>query len=377
MGLALCRARPARAGGEVVVGRLPSGWHYSHVSVSLAGASGLVSSADGITELIVSIGTIVVFSAAIWRKWLGPRLKKRRRRQLDSGIRETAAAELNSVFAGAAEIKGFPQSEPRLSAASDDLAIVLDEPIRRKARAIRPRLEKAGRNELHAVMAGDATWRGDPFVWTYQTIDYATISALREANIRFPPIITANVLVCCAEKGLVYLLRRSEDVDTYPNSWHIMGGNYTAEGVHRLHDREDLAHTASRELSEEMGIHVAIPKGIERVATMELSDDGTRDFVQLTYLGLNLEATLAERIRHSEEGGVSAMTLSGLADALLTSGDSWVPTGRMQVLLWLALGAPTTGAEASFDRADARRIYERWRAAHPAGQPVSGGAPEA
>ncbi|HXC76773.1 MAG TPA: NUDIX domain-containing protein [Candidatus Acidoferrum sp.] len=271
--------------------------------------------------------------------------------------------ELNVAFAGAAEVIAFPRSEPRLLIASGGFAFEVDEPVRLRADAMRHDMDVGGRNETHAVMVGDPTWLGDPCIWIYQTVDFATITALRDTGTRFPPIITANVIACCAEKGLVYLLDRSNSVATYPNRWHIVGGNLTARGEERIHDREDLAHAASRELSEEMGVHVPIPKGIERVVALERSGDGSRDFVQLTYLGLNLDATVADRIKFSDEGSIAAMTLNELADALLNWPDRWVPSGRMQVLLWLAMGAPTFGCVGGFERVEARRIYECWRAA--------------
>jgi 8-oxo-dGTP pyrophosphatase MutT (NUDIX family) len=345
------------------------GWQDSGVIVSRIDASDLLSTTDSVTAIIVSVGTIVVAAAAAWRVWLAPRLRERRQRPPDSASRDSAAAALNAAFAGRAEIKAFPRSDPRLVPASGTATLVVDEAIRARADTLRPSLADEGRNELHAVLVGQPAWHGDPYTWEYETVDFATILALRDAGSSFPPIITANALVCCAAKGLVYLLRRNSTVATYPNCWHIMGGNFMAAGQHRLHDGEDLGRTASRELSEEMGIHLTIPAQIERVGAFEFSANGTRDFAQLTYLGLDLDPSVADRVKSSEEGGVAAMTLTELADALLASDDGWAPTGQLQVLLWLALGAPTVGTKARFDAAEARRIYERWHAERPARRP--------
>ena len=92
----------------------------------------------------------------------------------------------------------------------------------------------------------------------------------------------------------------------------------------------------------------------------ELIRNHKGEFYQLTYLGLNVAAELGGRLEHSTEGTITARSLHAVGDALMDPDEKWVPTAKLYVLLWLALGAPTFGDAGRYDSAEARALYGRW-----------------
>jgi hypothetical protein len=312
------------------------------------------------------LAIIVSASAISGIVWRGVVIYRRRRQDRVSrgttgpgADRDEIVEVLNEVFAGTAEIKGFPTADPQLQRDPERPDYPVDERVSREADRIRPALDRVHRNEPHGLLVVDPAWQDGAYLLPYQIADYATICVLREAGASLPPIITANAVLCCPANNEIYLLRRDAGVDTYPRHLHIFGGNLTAEGK-RFHD-DSLRAAAVRELLEETSLSLSIPDDTYRVAALELSPDHTRDFFQLTYLAVAISPALAEDIRGHEEGHVLTKSLAELEEALLRTDETWVPSAKMHLLLWLALGAPTSGDRAHFDPRKAHGVYELWR----------------
>ncbi|MEZ5669752.1 MAG: NUDIX domain-containing protein [Alphaproteobacteria bacterium] len=193
------------------------------------------------------------------------------------------------------------------------------------------RLAAEGRpNEPHAMLraTGDLTAHAD-----YSVIDFATVCAIRETGA-WPPILSGGALAVCRARGRVLLQRRSRWVSTYPGCLDIVGGAFQPPVGGACGDA-DLRATIAREFVEETGIAVDCGGAVPAVIAGQLRV-GFTGYVQL---GLDVAADDLDRAAPTQEGALSAFDAEALAEALSGPEEDWVPTARLHVLAWLALGA--------------------------------------
>ncbi|MGF1624973.1 MAG: NUDIX domain-containing protein [Alphaproteobacteria bacterium] len=218
-----------------------------------------------------------------------------------------------------------------------------------RARWLR-RLDAEGRpNEPHALLLADIAAVAD-----YTVVDFATVCALREAGRR-PPLLSAGGLAVSRDLGQVLLQRRSQWVSTYQGSLDIIGGAFQPHADGFTGDR-DLPATIAREFREETGLVLAPDRQAPAVIAGQLRS-GFSGYIQL---GLDVPGEAAAAVLPSQEGALVPLDAAGLTAALADPQERWVPTARLHVLTWLALGAPACapGSDRSPVFPDPRALLE-------------------
>lgn len=190
-------------------------------------------------------------------------------------------------------------------------------------------------NEPHALLIGDQL---TPQAADYAVIDFATVCAIRETG-RWPPLLSAGALAVCRGRGQVLLQRRSAWVSTYQGCLDIIGGAFQPPAAGHPGD-PSLAATIAREFAEETGL--ALDPG--RRAPAVIAGQLRSGFSGYVELGLDVAPDALDRAASTQEGTLEPMDAAGLAAALNDPQERWVPTARMHVLTWLALGAHAHGA---------------------------------
>lgn len=165
-----------------------------------------------------------------------------------------------------------------------------------------------------------------------QTIAYAGICALREQGQR-PAILSASALLVCRETEQLLLQRRSPELATHPGCLHIIGGACHPE-LDQLAGQCGLWQTVRREVTEETGI--TIPEDFP--ASYSLVKEKSTGFVQLALPGLDISADQLQGANANWEGSLLRVDFRDLPALLQDS--AWVPSGKAQLLHWLALAAP-------------------------------------
>jgi hypothetical protein len=198
-------------------------------------------------------------------------------------------------------------------------------------------------NDPHAILAKIPNLNDDPVQFCVKTLDFAEVRALRKFEQK-PEILSANILFFCKESDELILHRRADDSDTYPKFLHTFGGAYMPpEGFNRNVDKYNLRNTAIREVFEESNASLDFDEKIPMMLSKELETG----FIQLGFLGVNITLKQRNELEANPEGSIVFVKFAELKERLLT-GKSWVPTGKAQILAWLALGAPNTKWRAKF-----------------------------
>lgn len=293
----------------------------------------------GVTTLAAGAGL------GMFLVWLRRRFVSRQRLVFVDKDWPGIAAAINKAFAGKATLIEAIQGEPILEVLGD---LQIDKAVRSRANEI---ARERQHNSKNAVLLDRGDLAHQPAKWRVHLTPHTTVVALREQS-RLPNVLSANALICCSKLNEVYLHYRSETVDTKKGKLHIFGGSYE----HSLfkNDEESLIRTAEREVREESGASISIPKNwIGFVATE--NDTG---FVQINYCGIEVAADSidAAKKRFRAEGDVLACSFLELETVLTKTESPWVETGKAVLLAWLAIGAPTT-AKPGFSATKAKQMY--------------------
>jgi len=204
-------------------------------------------------------------------------------------------------------------------------------------------------NDPHAILSSRPLLDADPVVLSVRTTDFGGVLALREEGER-PEILSSSAVLVCKESGQLVLHRRSEAVHTYPGYIHTLGGAYMPPVGAADPDRLGLSSTVEREIHEESQLVVSAALSHSLMLSKEL-DTG---FIQLVFLGLELPATMLDRLSGNWEGSVVRVPFADLPSLLLR--DDWVPSGKAHVLAWLAAGAPGAGKKPMFGSLTASQL---------------------
>lgn len=259
-----------------------------------------------------------------------------------SGAHGDVVAALNERFASHAVIRSLSALEPELHELG---ALSFEAGIATAAAAIRPTLSV---NDGHAVLAEDPpSWTAARVRLRFHTADFATIRALRDAGRR-PRIVSASAVLFSKKRRLLHVHLRSAGSDTYPGLLHTYGGAYLP---HPARPDGNLLFTLQREVHEESSSTPAAPS---RATVTMLSEELTTGFIQCVFLGIDMD--LSKRASETYEGRACPIPFDELEDELLWG--AWVPSGKLHVLAWLALGAPGLAPSQTFGQRSARGLFE-------------------
>jgi len=192
---------------------------------------------------------------------------------------------------------------------------------------------------------------------TYYGTDFAEICVKRRIAVRehdpekHPQVLSACVVLFSKSRKVVYLHRRGGRSVTYPNCLHTYGGHFLPVPPWGSHDNESLLRTAVRQLWDEAAVQIRPLSNCPLLLAREVPTN----FVQLVLLGVDVAR--AHLGGPELEGKAEAVRFDELVARL--SNDKWVPSGRMHVLMWLALGAPGTKPSDWPPALGPQQIFER------------------
>jgi hypothetical protein len=178
-----------------------------------------------------------------------------------------------------------------------------------------------------------------------------------------PPILSANAVIVCEERREIYFHDRSWKSRTHPGYYHTMGGGYAPPELgHRIHDGHSLINTAHREIKEETLVPDMAWNPNNPLIWMEEKSTG---FLQLVLMGTTLPAaTVRKQITRNwkdapidQEGKPRRARFDDLEDILTDPEVKWVPTGKLHILSWLALGTPGCNNKPTFNGKSSDELY--------------------
>ena len=296
--------------------------------------------------------------------------------------REERIARLNrllkikKLFAADMRIFRFLRRKPQLI---DEGELRLSPELSELAGAELERImERGDPNYPHAILRQDIEWDADEAILHFQTVSFAGLTALRKQQTPNGPI-SACAVVFCDETRQVFLHQRSKRSKTYgqeesskgeaaPSFLHTFGGAFLPhsykdyKGRHEieLSDGGNLLRTAWRKIQREMGV---MPP-IDNSAPMLLSQESSTGFIQLA-VPIKLPPDEVNDMKSSWEGEIVPVLYEDLEKSLPLDTHSvsperqWVPTGKAQVLSWLALGAPGCAPETRFGDYSATELFDK------------------
>jgi len=310
------------------------------------------------------------------RAWMRGYSSKRNSIKFDEKI----IPRLNEKFKDKAHIYGLVAKDPLVDEGGRyDLSSVEEKTISDNREKLRC---KGNFNDMHAIVVGETSWYTDPVVLQTKSLEYAAVMALRDsarsAGKPLPQVLTANVLVICSEEKKIIIHKRSKGSATNPDTLQVFGGGYMPKppeddrrgcGERKEHDGKALWKTAERELREESDINLVISEKAVRLLSM----DRTSGTIQLTYIGCDIKKHVIDRAReesknnknpHSWEGELKEIYFDKLDEIL--SGEAFSPTGKIFILVWLALGAPGYGGKfrvrsngGKYKNCSAKKLFEK------------------
>lgn len=290
---------------------------------------------ESLWEVFKVVAVIVGFFAAvialffrgtivdIWRHYFSPP---------NPQVSPSTISQLNGLYPQKVKIYGSLRCLPLLE---DKGRKVVNKDIAEQAARIRPTLKV---NDPHALLDEAPRWSDEPVYIKYKSLDFAELCAFRDKAPagQWPRVLSTCVLPVHSETRTVFLHRLSNKSVTYPDYLHVFGGGFmpSISTTPGRFDR-DLISCARREFEEESGMMFA-GNSFPMVAAEEL-DTG---FVHVAFLGVNLDPQEVNRRRANWEGRIVEVHFTEILDWLKDV--RWVPTGKLHVLLWLAMGAPGT-----------------------------------
>ena len=211
-------------------------------------------------------------------------------------------------------------------------------------------LKKANRpNDQHAILIADPIWDSDPVNLDVKLLDFSGVNVLRQEGIR-PQILSSCGIIVCGDTEELILHTRDHSAATYPSAIHTIGGAY-------LPNRPgggdpDLRSTIEREVHEETQLNLSSDHSPPMIMAKELSTG----FIQLVFLGFNVSAQALKRIHKNWEGQVTRIKFDNLPNIL--QNEHWVPTGKVHVLAWLALGCPGVNYKPKFKNLSPIQLFD-------------------
>ena len=257
--------------------------------------------------------------------------------------------QINTLFSEKIELIGFYQHDASLE-------ILGPVPISQDLRAtskieLAHLLSLEKQNEHHAIVVNYQNLSEQRVHLQLHTLDFSNICALRTAGEK-PAVLSASAIFICSANEELIVHQRSGTVATHPHHWHIFGGAFNPI-VDTISNQASLRHTLQREILEETSLSCAIPNN----STFSLCKEKTTGFLQWCLLGMPIDVAQLEHLHGNWEGSIHRLPFNQLAEFL--QDEKWVPSGKANILSWLALGAPHTKPQQKFGPYTALQLFER------------------
>lgn len=206
-------------------------------------------------------------------------------------------------------------------------------------------LSSPGRyNEPEAILAGALDLSAAAIVIPYQTLDYATARAMREAGDA-PPVLSVGTVAVCPARRTLYVHCRAKGAQPAPAMLHSFSGGYRMgpDGPERGAIAEGL-----REFGEETGLGAVTLDPAFPPPRLALFRDNDYGALETCLLGVTLTPEQVDRLLPTTEGEAYEIAFDALPISLTDGVDPWTEGGKLEVLTWLALGAPPCATETRF-----------------------------
>lgn len=208
-------------------------------------------------------------------------------------------------------------------------------------------------NDAVAIVIRPIAWSDRPILIRVAQADYAAVCALDTLGRR-PTMLSANALLYCPETREIVVHRRSDASRDYAGLLHTFGGGYQPPiNKGRDYDHLSLPRAARRETDEESGISFDILK----LPPMLIGEEPKIGFVHMALLGVRISKETLLAARGNHEGSITRIGIDELPRRLAEP--DWAAAGRVQVLSWLALGAPIGQRRIRFGQESGQQIFNR------------------
>jgi hypothetical protein len=196
-------------------------------------------------------------------------------------------------------------------------------------------------NELHAILEGSVTCERDPATLYYRTASYATVKVLRgwalQEKVEWPLVISVAGVIISADLHEIYLHHKSVDTSSHGGLLHTPGGSFMPRRSPKAVGDSDLEYTMQREALEEIRTTVSARSAGCKLLTEQYATSLGKAFIQVAFLGV--QALDRPRPERTHEGIVEIVSFNELPDYLSPT-SPLVPTGKANILAWLALNCP-------------------------------------
>lgn len=219
--------------------------------------------------------------------------------------------------------------------------------LRRRIDYWRDVLSAPGRyNEPQAILAGTLDLSAPVIAIPYRALDYATAHAMREGG-GAPPVLSVGTVAVCPARRTLYVHRRAKGAQPAPSMLHSFSGGYRmgADGPERCPVTEGL-----REFGEETGLGTFTLDHAFPPPRLALFRDNDYGALEICLLGVTLTPEQVDRLSPTTEGEACEIAFDALPGSLMNGVDPWTEGGKLEVLTWLALGAPPCATETRFGR---------------------------
>ncbi|MBW7991927.1 MAG: hypothetical protein FVQ84_18180 [Planctomycetes bacterium] len=260
---------------------------------------------------------------------------------------------LNDRYRGHAEIVRLVESEPKLVNRG---WVKLTPRQSQKADQIREGyIEEGWSTDPYGLLDEEPQWHDNPVLLHYRMADQAQIVALRKARKK-PRVLSTSVVLCFPESQELLLHRRNRGSATYAEHLHTVGGSYLSQAKKGC-DEKSLTRTGVREVREETGLFIAGKNCPKKMLCQETATG----FVQFVMIGIAVGSDQKRELLETSiwEGKYVLVPFSELPGKLISESEKWVPSGKMHVLSWLALGAPGCSAGVKFGTYAPEELFDR------------------
>jgi hypothetical protein len=207
-------------------------------------------------------------------------------------------------------------------------------------------------NEQQGILSGPLDLSNPAIAIPFQTLDFATAKAIREAG-NAPPVLSVGTVAVCPARRSLYVHRRDDGAEANPSMLHSFSGGYRVRnGPGRGVIAEGLREFAEETGLGTFGLDPAYPP--PRLALFRDNDYGA---LETCLLGVTLTPAEVDRLAPTAEGQAFEVAFDALPNSIRDGNDPWTEGGKLEVLTWLAMGAPPCPAETLFSGMSASQLF--------------------
>ena len=214
-------------------------------------------------------------------------------------------------------------------------------------------LENGKPDDPHAIVSENHIYNRSNLSVSVGIMNFSEIMALR-AEGQKPNILSTCSVIVCSETQEILIHHRSHDSATFPNALHVIGGSIIPPGYNTTDpDRASTLSSMQREIFEETQITV----DVDDIPNIIFSEEIETGFIQVNFLGLRATKKSLARLSSNWEGDVKRVHFDNLPEILADG--FWVPSGKAQILAWLALGAANGGRRPKFNGLSSEELFNK------------------